>query len=100
MEGDDSDLGGRPGEEDLLGIHTGGKDANLTSEVSAGGSVGIASVGPTAGARQVTPDRMVEDGDDDDIFPLAGIWIKRDINWTESREGNATAGSREAGGIV
>lgn len=96
MKSGDIDSGGTRGK---LGIHTGGKDANLINEVSAGGPAGVASMGPRGRERQVAQDQMVEDGDDD-IFPLTGILVKRDMNWTESKEGNGTSGRREAGGIV
>ncbi len=96
MKGGDVDFGGRRGK---LGIYTGGKDANLISEVSTEGPVGVASMGPTGRERQVAQDEMVED-DDDDIFHLTGILVKRDMNWTETREGDVTGGRREAGETV
>lgn len=100
VKGGDMDFGGRRGKESL-DIHTGGqgRGANLISAVSAGGPDRVANVAPTARGRQLAQDELVEDGDDD-IIPLKGILVKRDMNWTESREEHIIEGRREAGVIV
>lgn len=92
------DIGGRRGKESL-DIHTRANVATFISAVSSEGPERVANVGPTGRGRQLAQDERVANGDDD-IFPLKGMLVKQDMNWTESRKENRTKETREAGVIV